>query len=89
MGSEMCIRDRYISGINAVALAGNEDFQQSVSRVLEKTAIKDKSIQILFNRNFVSGMGWSNKDLYGTTNIWKEGPVFTLDQIRRFPGVFI
>ena len=84
-----CIKASYTSGINAVALSGNENFQQSVSRVLEKTAIKDKSIQILFNRNFVSGMGWSNKDLYGTTNIWKEGPVFTLDQVRRFPGVFI
>ncbi|MBG97590.1 hypothetical protein CL659_00525 [bacterium] len=84
-----CIKASYTSGINAVALSGNENFQQSVSRVLEKTMIKDKSIQILFNRNFVSGMGWSNKDLYGTTNIWKEGPVFTLDQVRRFPGVFI
>lgn len=83
------IKSEYISGINTVALSGNEDFQKSVSKVLEKTAIKDKSIQILFNRNFVSGMGWSNKDLYGITNIWKEGPVFTLDQIRRFPGVFI
>ena len=83
------LKSEYISGINAVALSGNENFQQAVSKVLEKTAIKDKSIQILFNRNFVSGMGWSNKDLYGTTNIWKEGPVFTLDQIRRFPGVFI
>ena len=77
------------SNIDGVALSGNEDFQKSVCKTLEKTNIKDKDIQILFNRNFTSGMGWSNQDLYGTTNIWKDGPVFTLSKVRRFPGNFI
>jgi len=78
-----------IANIDGVALSGNEDFQKAVCKTLEKTNIKDKSIQILFNRNFTSGMGWSNQDLYGATNVWKDGPVFTLSEVRRFPGIFI
>ena len=77
------------SAVDAVAISGDENFQQAISKTLEQTNIKDKDIYILFNRNFTSGMGWSNQDLYGVTNIWKDGPVFTLSEVRRFPGIFI
>ena len=82
-------KDGFWTNIDGVALSGNEDFQKAVCKTLEKTNIKDKNIQILFNRNFTSGMGWSNQDLYGATNVWKDGPVFTLSEVRRFPGIFI
>ncbi|MBC8515454.1 hypothetical protein H8D30_06335 [bacterium] len=79
---DQIMKKKILQGMVGAAVGGTRPFQKVLMGILEKSRLRDKDIYFLVNRNWTTGLGWSNQDLLAGVNIWTRGPVFDLATLR-------